>query len=344
MREDHILHALTRARRLPAARIALTAAAVALATSAALPAVGATSAHAATVTPRSLASGKTLSGAVSYGGVSGGTAFGSWRGRSIEVIVNYISTSTWDTITSVSKQGLTGYWAGQSAHRVWSVPMLPLKESASLTNEARGDYNSKFVSVAQQLVAGGDGYSTIRLGWEMTGDWYTWSGVKNPTAFAGAWRQVVNSMRSVSGAHFTFDFNIAMGAANPTPMYPGDSYVDLIGADNYDTSWATSYSPSDHAKVWNNILTRSYGLTWLSNFAKSHGKRMAFDEWGLSWQCNGHGGGDDSYFVQHFTDWMAQNNVAYEAYFNRDYSSCEKHSLTNGTFPKGAAAYRAAMW
>src|SRR3954453_2835019 len=209
-REDSFVHAMTRARRLPAVRTRLartvtTIAAAAVTTAVAVPTLTGGSAQASTVTPRPIAAGHTLAGVVSYNGLSGAKAFGSWRGRSIEVIVNYLGTGTWDSITGVAKQGLTGYWAGQSAPRVWSVPMLPLHESASLSAKAHGDYNSKFVSVAKKLVAGGDGSATIRLGWEMTGDWYTWSGAKNPAAFAGAWRQVVNSMRSVSGAHFTFD-------------------------------------------------------------------------------------------------------------------------------------------
>ena len=342
------MHALTPARRFPALRTRLArtltvVAAAAVTTSVAVPALTGGPAQAGTVTPRPIVAGHALSGVVSNNGLSGANAFGSWRGRPIEVIVNYLGTSTWDSITGVTKQGLTGYWAGSSAHRVWSVPMLPLNQSASLTAEANGDYNSKFVSVAQQLVAGGDGSSTIRLGWEMTGNWYTWSGAKNPAAFAAAWRQVVTAMRSVPGAHFTFDFNIAMGDADPSAMYPGDSYVDFVGADNYDTSWATSYAPSDHVKVWNHIRTESYGLDWLAAFANKHGKRMAFDEWGLSRTCNGHGAGDDPYFVQQFTSWMAQHDVAYEAYFNRDYTSCEKHALSNGQFPNAAAAYKTAV-
>src|SRR5205823_4144353 len=200
-----------------------------------------------------------LSGVVSNGGLSGARSFGRWRGRPVEVIVNFLGTSTWSSITGVSKQALTHYWAGSSAHRVWSVPMLPRKESASLTAEAKGAYNSKFRSVARQLVAGGDGSSTIRLGWEMTGDWYTWSGAKDPAAFAGAWRQAVTAMRAVPGANFTFDFNVAMGAADPAPMYPGDGFVDIIGGDNYDYAWTSSYASSDHAKVWAGIVNGSYG-------------------------------------------------------------------------------------
>ena len=53
---------------------------------------------------------------------------------------------------------------------------------------------------------------------------------------------------------------------------------------------------------------------------------MSFPEWGLQWRCDGHGGGDDPYFVQHFHDWIAAHDVAYEAYFNVDYDSCTKSS------------------
>jgi hypothetical protein len=136
------------------------------------------------------------------------------------VILNYVGTSTWDSITGIARQGRTGSWAGNSAHRVWSVPMLPLNLAASLSAEASSDYNSKFVSVAQQLVAGGHGSATKRLGWKMTGDWYTWSGVKNPTAFAAAWRQVVTVMRSISGAHFYLRLQHRHGRCRPDRDVP----------------------------------------------------------------------------------------------------------------------------
>jgi hypothetical protein len=190
------------------------------------------------------------------------------------------------------------------------------------------------------LIAGGDGYSTIRLGWEMTGDWYTWSGIKDPAAYVGTWRHAIDAMRSVSGAHFTFDWNVSIGFADPEPMYPGDAYVDLIGADNYDTSWAWSYPPSDHSSVWNHILTENWGLNWLGTFAKSHGKRLSFPEWGEEWRCDGHGGGDDTTFMQNFHNWIASHDVAYEAVNNTDDNSCAKFSMTEGTFPNAANLYK----
>jgi hypothetical protein len=299
---------------------------------------GATASAAVAIQP--LVAGKTLSGVVGKGGQSAANAFGNWRGRAVDVVTNYLGTDSWYGITNVAGEGLTHYWDGSSVHRVWSVPMLPLDKSGTLQAEAQGSYNSKFYTVAQALIAGGDGSSTIRLGWEMTGDWYPWSGAKDPAAFIGAWRQIVNTMRSVPGAHFTFDFNTAMFNSNPATIYPGDNYVDLIGADNYDDSFAWQYPASDHVQVWNYIRTGPYGLDWLGNFAKAHGKRLSFPEWGVSKRCDKYSGGDDPYFMQQFHNWIASHDVAYETYSNFAENSCRNFVLTSGAFPQAAALYQ----
>ena len=294
----------------------------------------------AAVAIQPLVPGKTLSGVVGQGGQSAVNAFGAWRGRPVDVVTNYLGTDTWAGITNVAGQALTHYWDGSSVHRVWSVPMLPLDESASLSTEAAGGYNDKFATVAKALIAGGEGSSTIRLGWEMTGNWYPWSGAKNPSAFVGAWRQIVNTMRAQAGAHFTFDFNIAMFNSDPSVLYPGDSYVDMVGADNYDDSFAWQYPASDHVQVWNYILTGPYGLNWLANFAKSHGKRLSFPEWGVSKRCDQYSGGDDPYFMQQFHNFMASHDVAYETYSEFAENSCRNFILTSGAFPQAAALYQ----
>ena len=123
-------------------------------------------------------------------------------------------------------------------------------------------------------------------------------------------------------------------------MYPGDAYVDFIGADNYDASYSGSYAPTDHAKVWAGILGGNYGLDWLTAFAAQHGKRMSLPEWGMAYKCDGHGGGDDPYFIDQIHNWVATHNVAYESYFEANDSDCAQFSLTSGHFPNGAAEYQ----
>ena len=211
-----------------------------------------------------------------------------------------------------------------------------------MSQAASGAYNSKYASVAQQLVAGGDGYATIRLAWEFNGDWFAWSGIKDPAAFVGAWRQAVTAMRGVPGQHFTFDWNIALGYPNAAAMYPGDAYVDLIGADVYDATYS-SFSPQDHVASWNYQLTRGDGLNWLASFAGQHGKRISLPEWGVQWLCDGHGGGDDPYFIQKMYEWIDSHDVAYETYFNYDLTSCNNSALQDGRFPQSAAMYK-KLW
>ncbi len=111
-------------------------------------------------------------------------------------------------------------------------------------------------------------------------------------------------MRSVPGQHFEFDWCPTLGKASVAPdrAYPGDAYVDYVGADVYDNSWIADYR--DPVARWNDFVTQPYGLQWQSDFATAHGKPMTFPEWGLSTRSDGHGGGDDPYFIQQMYDWI----------------------------------------
>lgn len=300
---------------------------------------GGSSASAATVTPQPLVAGQALSGVTSHGGIPGVTSFGNWRGKAAQVEVGYITVETWASMTGIARQALTRIWSGSNVHRVYSMGLLPLDGEGTLQQAAAGQFNSKFVTIAQALVAGGDGSSTIRLGWEGNGNWYSWSGIKDPAAFAGAYRQEVSAMRSVAGAHFTFDWNMSLNYPDPTNMYPGDAYVDIVGTDLYDYTWAVN--AKDHVATWNNILNEKTGLNWLANFASKHHKRFSLPEWGLSYRCDdNHGGGDDTYFVDQVHNFIKTHDVAYESYFNADDSNCHRYTISTGTFPNAANEYK----
>lgn len=221
--------------------------------------------------------------------------------------------------------------------------MLPSNDGdVSLQIGATGAYNDYFKSLATQMVAAGQGSSTIRLGWENTWAVFKWNGVTDPTDYAAYWRQIVTTMRSVPGADFTFDFNTGSYDIDPTPLYPGDDYVDFIGTDIYDSSWAVSYPATDHEKVWQQKLyDKPYGINWVYNFAKAHNKRFSIPEWGLVYRCDdAYDGGDDPYFVQQMYNWIHTHDVAYEAYFNSRDSSCRYYEIQeSGAFPQSAQVY-----
>ncbi len=224
--------------------------------------------------------------------------------------MDFLDGSSWSTISDPG--WLLKVWGHTGFKMVWGVDMLP-GSGASLAVGATGAYNKWFKLLAQRFVAGGQGSSLIRLGWEFNGGWFPWRANHQATAFVEYWRQIVNTMRSVPGAHFRFEWNPTRGDLGVGPLsqyYPGNRYVDVIGLDVYDIEWG--HYPGAVAE-WNHMLTQSYGLDWLASFGAAHGKPISFPEWGLGWGNGGNGpagGGDNAYFVQHMAQFISTHNVA----------------------------------
>jgi hypothetical protein len=220
---------------------------------------------------------------------------------------------------------------------VYSIPLIP-NTGGTLQEGAGGAYNVHFRRLAETLVAHGEGDAVLRLGWEFNGDWMPWNARSDPGAYAAYWRQVVQTMRAVSGAQFKFDWCTNLGWPISNAAYPGDAYVDYIGMDVYDTWWSDA-ERTNVAQRWQNMLEMQGGLRWHREFARAHGKRMTFPEWGLWIRPDGHGGGDNPYFIERMHEWISENDVAYHMYFEKDLSDGE-HRLMAGRFPEGAAAFR----
>jgi beta-mannanase len=241
---------------------------------------------------------------------------------------------------------LTGAWAGKGYTLSLGVPMIPTNSSGtpvgSLAAGATGAYNSYFVTLAQNLVAGGAGNAYLRLGWEFDGGWFpSWS-AQTPAAeadFGGYFDQIVTAMRSVPGENFQFVWNPDSGAFaesgyNVTLAYPGNAYVNVIGLDAYDETWA---SPATPTTAWN--VTLLPALNAAHAFAAAQGKPLAICEWGIAFLSNGLG--DDPLYINNFSAWMKSpaNDVLYESYFN--YNGTSDSVLTGGSAPNSLAAFKA---
>jgi len=262
----------------------------------------------------------------------------AWLGRPAHRVLDYLARESWDKIAAPS-WWVDGWSRSAYSDRVvYSVPMLPDTPS-SLAEGARGDYDDHFERLARMLIARRQGAATIRLGWEFNGDWYRWNAAADRSAFVTYWRRVVRAMRRQPGAAFRFDWcpNLGRGSVAPARVYPGDAFVDYIGADVYDHGWAPGYR--DPVRRWRELRDQPYGLRWQRDFARAHRKRMSFPEWGLVERADGHGGGDNPYFVKRMHHWIAANNVAYHVYFEVDMPGAPIRLMT-GRFPKAAAAFR----
>jgi hypothetical protein len=276
-------------------------------------------------------------------------AFESWLGADVPYALDFSSRATWSDIADPDY--MIDAWRGSGRRMVYSVALLPSTGSASIEEGATGAYDRHFRTLGRNLVAGGQGDAILRLGWEFNLQAWAWS-ADDPDEFIAYWRHVVTALRSVPGQKFRFDWNPNVGdtAYDASRYYPGNGYVDYVGIDVYDVSWTPDTYPypkdcgagcrlTRQKEVWDRIYGGHRGLLYWSDFARAKGKPMSLPEWGLWDRPDGHGGGDDAYFVRQMFAFIdnPQNRVAYQVYFDVDVEDGE-HRLT--THAKAGAAYR----
>jgi hypothetical protein len=231
-------------------------------------------------------------------------AMEGWLGREVDYAVTFLNHSNWNEFDKSVSWGL-GQWPNHEELLV-SVPLIV--DGANLETAAQGSYNNHYREAAEKIAAY-DPDATIRVGWEMNGDWFPWKASENPEAYVGAYRELVDTFRSVS-SDFKFDWtpNIGTNAVDPEKAYPGDDYVDFIGLDmNVGKGWFEGKSPD---QVWDWISNQPHGLEWHRDFAAEHGKQMSFPEYASDM--------NDGQFVTRMADWIKSNDVAYHSWWNAD--------------------------
>jgi hypothetical protein len=97
-------------------------------------------------------------------------------------------------------------------------------------------------------------------------------------------------------------------------------------------------------KSWSNNRTKLDGLDSWRAFAFAHGKTFSFPEWSVSTRTDGHGGLDNSYYIQQMHDYIYDrgNHVSWYSLFDSDnvagnIQSQLSPSQTN--YPLAAAKY-----
>lgn len=257
---------------------------------------------------------------------NGVNQLGKAIGQQPSYAMDYLDGSSWSTMES-SASNEAASWNPSGYSMTFSIPMLP-NSGASLADGAAGDYNAYFETIAQNLIANNEGSSILRPGWEFNGNWYTWAANSSTQSdFVAFWQQIVNTMRSVSGANFKFEWCPTLGdqgIGNLANYYPGSAYVDEIAADAYDQAWS-NYPGAQ--QEFSNLETETYGLNWLTSFASSEGKAVAIGEWGLgtgqgnagqAYSANNEqvSGGDDPTFINDMAQWLMTNHVYEASYFD----------------------------
>lgn len=265
-------------------------------------------------------------------------AFERFAGRRLERTVDAYNQSSWKAYTS-SIPWLAHCWSGVPIKLTVSVPMFPNDPAASLAAGTAGKYDAPTRQVAETLVKEGLAGTTIRIGWEMNGNWMPWAAAKDPKAFVAYYRRMVRIMRAVPGQRFRFEWTTAVGrhAIAPDTVYPGDDVVDVIGMDVYNEYWSPAQAKSPARFAY--LRDQPYGMKWLVGFAARHHKPTAYSEWGSGTRHDGHGAGDDPYFFEQMIAWFKATHPLYASYWEVADPSYDDR-LATGLHPKAAAAFR----
>ncbi len=257
------------------------------------------------------------------GNLSGANRFASWRGERVTVVGDY-TAGTW---SDIANPWSLSQWRGDGLKVDLAVWMFP--SGTNVADVIGGRFDSYYRQLGQAVAACGQSEVTIRLGWEMNGDWFAWgAGRISSSQYVAAWRHIVSVVRDAAPrAMFTWCPTAGkLTNSQVEAYYPGDEYVTFVGLDTYDNNGG-----------WSNIRDGVAGLRWHRGFAAAHGKPVAFPEWGLV-DRNNWGQGDNAQYVNDMAAWIDQSNLAYELYFEFD-APDGLHELQVGQFPQGAARY-----
>lgn len=267
-------------------------------------------------------------------------AFATWRGRPLDVVVDWPARATWDDV--IKPEWLYKLWRGTSYTKVFGVAMLPEEDdSATMAKCAAGDYDARWRQFGRIIKARGlDEQTIVRLGWEFNGDWYKWS-AWDPAAFVACWRHIVASART-QAPRLRWDWTVNRGegksVTDARKAYPGDAYVDIVGVDAYD-AWPGATTEM----TWLVQYAGPYGLKFWADFAAAHRKPLSVPEWGVypGTAFRGHSGGDNALYIRKMVEFFQANaaSLAYEAYFNEPaayYAGSLYDPVQN---PRASAAY-----
>jgi hypothetical protein len=306
----------------------------------------------------------------------------SWLGssRSVKYAQDFIDATDW---SHISNPWQLSNWQGSPFTMIWGVPMLPCGSPDTQCATSVSDYdlvasggaNGNFETLARNLIAAGFGSSYIRLGWEFNAGWMGWAICTEDNSaltswasdFVPAFRNIVTSMRSVSGANFKFIWNPIDSSNASCPgaklenFYPGDSYVDMVSLDTYDGIGGDTSDAARWTDMRNGVNTGGYtaaapdaiggqsfpgyGMNWIAAFGKEHSKEVGLPEWGLQAAGQNGGGGDDAYFINQIAAWVRAYASGPVVYWNSGGGTLplDIPNYTSGGTPDASAAFRSAF-
>ncbi len=95
----------------------------------------------------------------------------------------------------------------------------------------------------------------LRLDWEMNGNWFPWAG--DPASYVTMWRHIHDSFTAEGATNVAWVWTPSAQSLPDTPgnamtaYYPGDTYVDWVGEDDYNYGGTLG-----HSGGWNDFTSQ----------------------------------------------------------------------------------------
>jgi hypothetical protein len=263
--------------------------------------------------------------------------YGDWRGRPLDVATLYVDRTSWNNL--VAPGWPVDMFAPFEGRLVLSVPLYP-EGMGNNQDCASGAYDDRWSQLGAFLVDRDRADTILRLGWGPNDTAHAWRADADPSDWIECFRHVVTAIRSTD-AEIAIDWainpvgNPAIAGGDPFTTYPGDDYVDFVGMEAFD-----EYPPVRDDASWDAKCSSITGACSLASFARSHGKKVAFAEWGVA-GCGDDPGGDNPFFVRKMFDFFADNAdiLAYEAYFESAGDICSALEGSDA-MPDASAEYQ----
>lgn len=183
-------------------------------------------------------------------------------GRKPDIVMDYSNITepllTKTEVGNLSSRGETPLVSWQLYQSGYSGPTIPLSQIAA------GAYDADLRQAAAEAKAMPFQEILIRVGHEMNGNWYGWSG--DPSAFVSAWRHIVTVFRNegVTNVKWVWSANVNNGSYPFKAYFPGDEWVDYTGLDGYN--WGTAGIGVNRWESLAQVFSSSYEeLTRLSS-------------------------------------------------------------------------------
>lgn len=277
-----------------------------------------------------------------------GAAFGAWRGSPIDLRTVFFGKLNWNHIRASAKT------RPDTPRMAIGFPMLPVTHRGQLAACASGAFDGNMREIRDAMLANGWKGSLVRLGWEFNRvdhSVFPWAAQGDGSSYVGCFRRWVGILNA-GAKNFVIVWNAGNEGTYPGPierLWPGDSYVDIVGSNFYDRCPPMRTDAEFEERVnrrdkWGNPAGPQAWLAW----AKARGKKWALPEWGVGGQTTGCNkpGFDNPFFMRKLNEFLRANagQVAFESYFNGRVNATGSHEIYPAIYnPKAAAMYQ-QLW